>query len=90
VIALWLGHENIQSTHGYIEADLATKEQVLEKVTPAGQNVTRFKADDSLLRFSVCQLGLGHFDALIWPTLEAKDLSGAGWSEPCAAAFAAR
>jgi integrase/recombinase XerD len=51
VIALWLGHENIQTTHGYIEADLATKEQVLEKVTPAGQNVTRFKADDSLLRF---------------------------------------
>jgi site-specific recombinase XerD len=51
VIALWLGHENIQTTHGYIEADLATKEQVLEKVTPAGQTVTRFKADDSLLRF---------------------------------------
>jgi integrase/recombinase XerD len=51
VIALWLGHESIQTTHGYIEADLATKEQVLSKVTPAGQNVKRFKADDSLLRF---------------------------------------
>ena len=25
VIALWLGHESIQTTHGYIEADLATK-----------------------------------------------------------------
>jgi integrase/recombinase XerD len=51
VIALWLGHESIQTTHGYIEADLATKEQVLERVTPAGQNVKRFRADDKLLRF---------------------------------------
>src|SRR5215469_5519891 len=25
VIALWLGHENIQTTHGYIEADLPIK-----------------------------------------------------------------
>jgi len=24
---LWLGHESIQTTHGYIEADLAIKEQ---------------------------------------------------------------
>jgi site-specific recombinase XerD len=29
VIALWLGHESIQTTHGYIEADLAIKEQAL-------------------------------------------------------------
>ena len=45
------GHESMQTTHGYLEADLATKEQVLEKVTPAGQVVKRFKADDTLLRF---------------------------------------
>jgi integrase/recombinase XerD len=51
VIALWLGHESTQTTHGYVEADLATKQQVLEKVTPAGQKVRRFKADDALLRF---------------------------------------
>ncbi len=51
VIALWLGHESIQTTHGYIEADLATKQQVLEKVAPAGQLAKRFKADDELLRF---------------------------------------
>jgi integrase/recombinase XerD len=51
LIALWLGHESIQTTHGYIEADLATKEQVLEKVAAAGQKVKRFKADDALLRF---------------------------------------
>src|SRR5271157_2721142 len=29
VIALWLGHENIQTTHGYIEVDLSIKEQAL-------------------------------------------------------------
>jgi integrase/recombinase XerD len=51
VIALWLGHESIQTTHGYVEADLSTKEQMLAKVTPAGQNAHRFKADDTLLRF---------------------------------------
>ena len=51
VIALWLGHESIQTTHGYVEANLATKEQVLEKVAPAGQIAKRFKADDTLLRF---------------------------------------
>ena len=51
VIALWLGHESIQTTHGYIEADLATKEQVLEKLAPAGKLAKRFKADDDLLRF---------------------------------------
>ena len=51
VIALWLGHESIQTTHGYIEADLALKEQALQKVTPAGQAVGRFKADEGLLTF---------------------------------------
>ena len=51
VIALWLGHESIQTTHGYVEADLATKEQMLAKVTPAGQSAQRLKADDALLRF---------------------------------------
>jgi site-specific recombinase XerD len=51
VIALWLGHESIQTTHGYIEADLQLKEQALQKVSPAGQTVTRFKADDALLGF---------------------------------------
>jgi integrase/recombinase XerD len=51
VIALWLGHENIQTTHGYIEADLSIKEQALQKVAAAGQAVARFKPDDALLAF---------------------------------------
>jgi site-specific recombinase XerD len=51
VIALWLGHESTQTTHGYIEAHLALKEQALSKVAPAGQKTKRFRADDDLLRF---------------------------------------
>jgi integrase/recombinase XerD len=51
VIALWLGHENIQTTHGYIEADLSIKEQALQKMVPAGQAAARFKPDDKLLAF---------------------------------------
>jgi integrase len=51
VIALWLGHESIQTTHGYIEADLAMKEKALKKMASAGQKTKRFQADDELLRF---------------------------------------
>ena len=51
VIALWLGHESIESTHGYIEADLKTKEQALEKVAPVGRSFRRFQPDDKLLAF---------------------------------------
>ena len=32
VIALWLGHESLDTTHRYIQADLKTKEQALEKL----------------------------------------------------------
>jgi len=31
VIALWLGHESIETTHIYVEADLAMKERALER-----------------------------------------------------------
>jgi integrase/recombinase XerD len=51
VIALWLGHESIETTHVYLEADLTTKEQALQKLAPAGKEVPRFKATDELLTF---------------------------------------
>lgn len=51
VIALWLGHESVETTHVYLEADLQTKERALNKVTPAGADVPRFKADDKVLAF---------------------------------------
>jgi len=51
VIALWLGHESIETTHGYVEADIEMKQRALEKLTPATATVSRFKAGDSLLQF---------------------------------------
>lgn len=34
VIALWLGHESIETTHGYLEADLKLKEKALQRLAP--------------------------------------------------------
>jgi hypothetical protein len=51
VIALWLGHESIETTHGYLEADLKLKEKALKKLAPAGHAAPRFQADDPLLAF---------------------------------------
>jgi len=51
VIALWLGHESIETTHGYLEIDLAHKEQALHKLAPVEGPLARFTATDSLLAF---------------------------------------
>lgn len=50
-IALWLGHESMETTHVYLEADLATKEQALQKLAPVETQEARFTADDPLLAF---------------------------------------
>ena len=34
LIALWLGHESVETTQIYLDADLALKEKVLAKTTP--------------------------------------------------------
>jgi site-specific recombinase XerD len=51
VIALWLGHESIETTNGYLHTSLALKEKALAKVTPLGSTFKRFQPDDSLLTF---------------------------------------
>jgi len=51
VIALWLGHESIQTTQIYLDANLAMKEEALAKVSPFGKKPQRYKPDDSLLAF---------------------------------------
>ena len=51
VIALWLGHESVETTQMYLEATLAMKEQALAKTTPPHGSAGRFQADDQLLRF---------------------------------------
>ena len=51
VIALWLGHESIETTQIYLDANLALKEEALSKTTPLNGKAGRYRADDELLRF---------------------------------------
>lgn len=51
VIALWLGHESIETTNVYVHANLAMKEKALKKIPPMGTPFRRFRADDRLLAF---------------------------------------
>jgi len=51
VIALWLGHEQIQTTHIYLHADLAIKEKALAKTTPPTAKPGRYQPTDRVLAF---------------------------------------
>ena len=51
VIALWLGHEQVDTTHVYLQADLALKEQALARTTPAHVQAGRYRPPDTLLAF---------------------------------------
>jgi site-specific recombinase XerD len=51
VIALWLGHESIETTQIYVQANLKMKEKALAKTTPVNVKKARFKPDDQLLAF---------------------------------------
>jgi integrase/recombinase XerD len=51
VIAVWLGHESIETTNVYVHANLAMKEKALAKVQPMDTPFRRFRPDDRLLAF---------------------------------------
>ena len=51
LIALYLGHETIETTYIYVQADLLMKERALEKLAPPETSSPRFQADDALLSF---------------------------------------
>jgi len=51
VIALWLGHENVETTQIYIHADMRIKEKALARVAAAPTPSGRFRPDDQLLAF---------------------------------------
>jgi site-specific recombinase XerD len=51
VIALWLGHEQIETTQIYLHADLEIKERALEKTAPIKTKPGRFRPADKLLAF---------------------------------------
>jgi integrase/recombinase XerD len=51
VIALWLGHENVETTSIYLQADMQLKEQALAKTTATGARIARYRPSDRLLAF---------------------------------------
>jgi integrase/recombinase XerD len=51
VIALWLGHESVETTQMYLHADLRLKEEALSHTTPLLVKPARFKPSDQLLAF---------------------------------------
>jgi hypothetical protein len=50
-IALWLGHETLDSTNKYIHADMALKQRALDRTTPPNAKPGRYRAPDPLLAF---------------------------------------
>ena len=51
VIALWLGHEHVETTQMYLHADLALKERALARTTPLDSKPGRYRPPDALLGF---------------------------------------
>jgi integrase/recombinase XerD len=52
VIALWLGHESIETTQIYLHANMKTKEEALARTKPTGTKPGRYQVvDDALLAF---------------------------------------
>src|SRR3989442_6992781 len=51
VIALWLGHEQVETTQIYLDADLAMKERALARTAPLPAHAPRYRPPDELLAF---------------------------------------
>jgi len=51
VIALWLGHESVETTQMYLHADMRLKEKALSRTVPFGVKPARYQPDDKLLAF---------------------------------------
>jgi site-specific recombinase XerD len=51
VIALWLGHESIETTHVYLHASLELKERALARTAPLNLPPGRYRPSDRVLAF---------------------------------------
>jgi len=51
VIAMWLGHESVETTQIYLHADLAMKEQALARTVPLNVRQGRYRPCDNLMAF---------------------------------------
>lgn len=51
VIALWLGHERVETTQIYVHADMSIKERALARTAPPHTTPGRYRPPDALLAF---------------------------------------
>jgi site-specific recombinase XerD len=51
VLAMWLGHEKLESVNAYVHADLTLKERALARRTPLKGRAGRYRPNDALLAF---------------------------------------
>ncbi len=51
VIAMWLGHETVETTQIYLHADMAIKERARARTTPPNSTPGRYRPPDTLLAF---------------------------------------
>lgn len=51
VIALWLGHESVETTQMYLHASLEVKEQAIARLAPLHVPPGRYRPDDALIAF---------------------------------------
>ena len=51
VLALWLGHEKLESVNAYLHADLSLKERALARRPPLNAKPGRYRPNDALLAF---------------------------------------
>lgn len=51
LIAIWLGHESLDTTQIYLDANLQMKEAVLNRLNPVRSKPSRYRPDDQLLAY---------------------------------------
>jgi integrase len=51
LIAIWLGHESLDTTQIYLDANLQLKEAVLDRLNPVRSKPGRYRPDDKLLAY---------------------------------------
>lgn len=50
-IAIWLGHNSMETTHKYMVADLEIKRKAMEKTGIIDNSVSKYKPSNDLLEF---------------------------------------
>ena len=51
LIAIWLGHESLDTTQIYLDANLQLKEAILAKMNPPKSKPGRYRPDEQLLSY---------------------------------------